>query len=85
MTRALCDHDERCQKVGAGKEYSDRQLCEIDRRKQVNNQYPGNVCSRGLSSEKVESCVSAIIAAGCDTSLSSVQEYPPCTADVLCH
>ncbi len=85
LSRALCDHDERCQKIGQGNQYDDRQRCESDRRDQVSKQYPGNVCSRGMAPDKVEACAKAIHASDCKTSLNSLQEYPPCTADVLCH
>ncbi|WP_394834055.1 DUF6184 family natural product biosynthesis lipoprotein [Pendulispora rubella] len=84
ITAARCEREERCQKTGGGKQYTDRPTCERERRTQANYLLPAEKCSRGIPADRVNACVAAIAAAKCDMPAESFDDLAPCTAQILC-
>lgn len=84
LAEVRCDRDERCQNVGAGKRYGDREACISERRAQSDALIPAVRCNQGMNPDRVETCVAAIENAPCNVSLESLDGIESCRAQSLC-
>jgi hypothetical protein len=84
LATARCERDQRCQGIGAGKRYLDREACASERRVQSDAWLPEARCRNGITPERVESCVAAIQSTSCETALETLDGIEACRAQSLC-
>jgi hypothetical protein len=83
IAAARCDRAHDCSDVGKGRIYVSRRLCMDEVRGSLANKVNGYDCPRGVDSNAVDRCLSAInvLECGKEGALASVSD---CRPDVLC-
>ena len=65
-TEASCDRAERCNEIGEGRDFADRDDCEVKAAAFWNERWSKEVCDGNMRSEDLDRCLDAIEDTSCD-------------------
>ncbi len=82
MANARCDHEQRCNQIGANAKYSDRNHCIQVMGGKAREDLQG--CVRGVDQEDMRQCMTEISNQSCDGMFSGIAESKACGMDDLC-
>ena len=69
VTEASCDFYARCDQIGSGKTYENRDSCEVQVRASWDTAWPFEACDGKINNEQLDICLSAIGATECGNGL----------------
>jgi|SRR5580658_7721787 hypothetical protein len=81
---ARCDREQRCDNVGAGKTFSNREACLNDIRSKGDNDLTTSACPGGIDTTRLQTCLDAVRTERCDNPLDAVGRLSACRTDSLC-
>jgi hypothetical protein len=82
-SRALCDREVYCERLGAGRPYESQDACMTDKRVRVRRALDRAPCTE-FRGDRVTACLGAIRAAPCGRPDEPIPPPSSCTKDVLC-
>jgi hypothetical protein len=82
-SRALCDRESYCDRVGPGKPFESPAACISAKRERVRAVMDQAACGE-IRGDRVAQCLTAIRGAACGPSEEAIPPPKECTADVLC-
>ena len=83
LSNAWCNRAERCELIGAGKEYADRAKCESAAQKDTASDFLGAEC-RGVKKPQLTQCASDVTRLGCTLNREGVMTLTSCRGHELC-
>jgi hypothetical protein len=69
VTDASCDFYARCDQIGSGKTYANRDTCEVQVRASWDTAWPVETCDGKIDTEQLNICLNAIGATECGNGL----------------
>ena len=84
LTKARCDREMTCDKVGHGKTFEDRDACMRDLRGRTDTELLSRVCARGISEHHLEYCLSEVRRESCGNPLHTAERIDDCAGRMLC-
>ena len=82
MANVRCDHEQRCNEIGEGKKYSDRNHCLGVMRKEAGESL--NSCHKGIDENDLRQCMTELQNQDCDGLFEGIGEMKACGMDDLC-
>lgn len=82
-SRALCDRESDCGRIGADKSFESADACMAAKRERVRSVMREDNCNE-VRGDRVASCLTAIRREACGPSAAPLQPPTACTAQVLC-
>ncbi len=84
LTRARCEAEQRCGKIGSGKNYSSMDACM----KQVGSEWQEELnereCPNGIDSKELNECVEEIRGQDCGEAFGALERITACRSSDLC-
>ena len=85
VTDASCDFYMRCDQIGSGKTYANRDTCEVQVRASWDTAWPVQTCDGKINSDQLKVCLSAIAATECGNALDVLNTLlNKCPQDKIC-
>jgi hypothetical protein len=82
VSTARCDHEQRCNHIGAEMRYSDRDHCLSVKRAEARRDI--EQCRAGIDQDDLRECLTQIANEGCNGTVTRLEEYKECNLDDLC-
>jgi hypothetical protein len=82
IAAARCDHEQRCNAIGATAEYMTREHCMNVMRADGYDEL--GVCGLGVRQEPIQGCLAVIAGQACGSALSRLERIPACRSNLLC-
>ena len=80
----VCDYENRCGNIGAGKSYANRSECMTHERASWMDAWPASQCEKTLDGDKLEVCLKAWEANACGNLFDTLSTYGKCSAGEVC-
>jgi hypothetical protein len=80
----VCEYQDRCDQIGAGKGYANRSECMTQERANWMDAWPTSQCEKTLDVEKLDLCLKAWQATACGNLLDTLSTYGKCSASEVC-
>jgi hypothetical protein len=84
LSDARCDLEERCNHVGAGQTYENREACETKMHGSIGDDLNTNDCPHGIADSKLSSCLSDIHAEKCGNPIEALSRWNACRKGEIC-
>jgi hypothetical protein len=81
---ARCDREGRCNNVGDGKKFSNRDACLNAIRSKGDNDLTTTACPQGIDTSRLQACLEEVRAERCENPLDTVGRLSACRIDSLC-
>ena len=82
IAAARCDHEDRCNNIGADEKYSSRNDCMNDMAPEARDAMDD--CRYGVDEKDLRECVSALSNEECNAPLQNMKSFKECETDNLC-
>ena len=79
-----CMREAKCENVGAGRTYSNRDACMTEIRGESMNRLTATACPNGLEAAKLDDCLATLRNDHCENMPSGLDRFPTCSASLLC-
>jgi hypothetical protein len=80
-----CDLEERCNHVGSGQTYENREACESKLRGSISNDLNTADCPHGISDAKLDKCKAEIRAESCGDPIEAMSRWNACRQGNICN
>jgi len=80
LVAARCDQEQSCNNIGAGAKFASRQVCSHQFRGNIGSDLSGFTCERGLDSDAVDRCMTAIKSEAC----TELTRFDKCRTASIC-
>jgi hypothetical protein len=84
LAAARCEQEEKCDRIGTGRKYASRYVCETQLRSDTTNGLNAQSCPRGIDQGAVDHCLKAIQAQPCAPILDTFTRITDCRAGAMC-
>jgi hypothetical protein len=81
---ARCDREQRCDNIGDGRKFLNRDACLNDIRAKGDNDLTVSTCPGGVDTARLDACLAAVRTERCDDPLDFVARLSECRTDSLC-
>jgi hypothetical protein len=82
VSTARCDHEQRCNHVGAEMRYSDRDHCMNVMHSEARRDF--EQCRAGVDQKDLRECLTEIANEDCNSAVQRLEAYKECHVDDLC-
>lgn len=80
----VCDFQNRCGEIGAGKSYANRAECMTQERANWMDAWPTSRCEKALDADKLDLCLKAWQSTSCGNLFDTLSTYGKCSAGEVC-
>jgi len=84
ITQARCDMEQRCNHVGQGQTYANRDACMTQIRTEWKADLTFDNCSGGVDAKGLDECLTHIRDHECGSAISNLERVAECTKSQLC-
>jgi hypothetical protein len=84
ITNARCSREFSCDNIGAGRVWRDYESCTRDVRLSMRGMLVGQVCTSGVDSRQLSSCLSDIGNVACGSPHGTIEPFAACSNAKLC-
>jgi hypothetical protein len=84
LALARCERETRCENIGDGKKYANRDACMNDVRAKGDNELTTSSCPVGINQAKLQTCLDEIRTERCNNPLDQLGRLSACRTDALC-
>jgi hypothetical protein len=84
IATARCDHEEQCDRVGQGKKYATRDVCQTQLHSDTMKDLNAQSCPKGIDQSAVDHCLGAIQAQPCSSLLGTLTQMTDCRVGSMC-
>ena len=84
ISNARCDLEQRCNNIGAGQSFDNREACETKMRGSLGDDLNTKDCPSGVDHEKLSACLSQIRAEECGSPMDSMSRWAACRTGEIC-
>jgi hypothetical protein len=84
LALARCERETRCENIGDGKKYANRDACMNDVRAKGDNELTTSSCPAGINQSKLQTCLDEIRTERCNNPLDQLGRLSACRTDALC-
>jgi hypothetical protein len=81
---ARCELEQRCDNIGAGQTYDNRNTCETKLRSSITDDLNTKDCPNGVEHAKLSACLSQIRSEKCGSPMDSLSRWAACRQGELC-
>lgn len=84
LALARCEREAKCENIGDGKRYANREACMNDVRARGDNDLTTSTCPAGVNQSKLQTCLDEIRTERCSNPLDQLGRLSACRTDALC-
>jgi hypothetical protein len=84
IVSARCDREQRCNNVGAGKDYDNRQACVSKIEGKTESDLNTKDCDKGIDKGKLDACLQKIHEEECGNPIDSISRIAACRTGEVC-
>jgi hypothetical protein len=84
IVKARCNLEARCNNIGAGQKFDDRQACESKLQGSTADDLNSKDCPQGIDRDKLSECLADIKAESCGSPLDSMSRWNACRTGNVC-
>ena len=84
ISEARCDLEQRCNKIGAGRDYADRGACVNKVQQRWADELNFKDCPAGIDSGELNECLTEIRNSGCGNPMDTLGRVTACRSSDLC-
>jgi hypothetical protein len=81
---ARCDLEQRCNNIGAGQSFDNREACETKMHGSVADELNTKDCPNGVDESKLSACLSQLRSEECGDPMDSMSRWAACRQGELC-
>jgi hypothetical protein len=81
---ARCDFEQRCDHIGAGQSFDDREACETKMHGSIADELNTKDCPNGVADSKLSACLSQLRSEKCGDPMDSMSRWAACRQGELC-
>lgn len=82
---ARCDLEQRCNNIGAGQSFENREACETKMHGSLADDLNTKDCPNGVDNSKLSACLSQLRSEECGDPMDSMSRWAACRQGELCH
>ncbi len=84
LTAARCDLEQRCNHVGDGQTYENREACETKLHGSIASELNTSDCPHGIADSKLTACKNDIKAESCGNPIDAMSRWNACRKGAIC-
>ena len=84
LTGARCDLEERCNHIGSGQTYDNREACETKLHGSISDDLNTSDCPHGIADAKLDACLHDIKAEACGDPIEAMSRWNSCRKGQIC-
>lgn len=81
---ARCDFEQRCDHIGAGQSFENREACETKMRGSIADDLNTKDCPNGVADSKLSACLSQLRSEECGDPMDTMSRWAACRQGELC-
>ena len=84
LALARCDREQRCENIGEGRRFANRDACLNDIRSKGDDTLTTSSCPGGVDTERLQACLDQVRTERCDNPLDTLGRLYACRTSSLC-
>lgn len=84
IVAARCDREERCDRVGSGRDYETPAACADKFRARTDDDLNTDDCPKGVDQPKLSNCLAKIRSENCENVLDALSRFDACRTGTIC-
>lgn len=84
ITMARCSREARCNNIGNGKKYDNREQCQREIRDSAYDSLGPTECTSGIDQAQLNECLAAIQGEECGNVIDTIERVAACRSSALC-